>query len=66
MMYIQDLVNCDYLISLEEVKLKINNNIILFLFLVNNKSIERVTHSNILGVWLSNALSWSHHIYHVT
>ena len=34
--------------------------------LVNNKSIERLTHFKILGVWLSDKLSWSHHVHHMT
>ena len=34
--------------------------------LVNNKALERVTHFKILGVWLSDTLSWSHHVHHTT
>ena len=34
--------------------------------LVNNKAIERVTNFKILGVWLSDTLFWSHHVYHIT
>ena len=34
--------------------------------LVNNKAIERVTHFKILGVWLSDTLSWSYHVHHMT
>ena len=34
--------------------------------LINKKAIERVTHFKILGVWLSDTLSWSHHVHHMT
>ena len=34
--------------------------------LVNNKAIERVTNFKILGVWLSDTLSWSYHVHHMT
>ena len=34
--------------------------------LVSNKAIERVTNFKILGVWLSDTLSWSHHVHHIT
>ena len=34
--------------------------------LINKKAIERVTHFKILEVWLSDTLSWSHHVHHMT
>ena len=34
--------------------------------LINKKTIERVTHFKILGVWLSDTLSWSHHVHYMT
>ena len=34
--------------------------------LVNNKAIERVAYFKMLGVWLSDTLSWSHHVHHMT
>ena len=33
---------------------------------VNIKAIERVTDFKIIGVWLSDTPSWSHHVHHVT
>ena len=33
--------------------------------LVNNKAIERVIYFKIVGVWLSDTLSWSYHVHHM-
>ena len=33
--------------------------------LVNNKATERVTNFKILGISLSDTLSWSHHVHHM-
>ena len=34
--------------------------------IIDKKAIERVTHFKILGVWLSDTLSWSYHVHHMT
>ena len=34
--------------------------------IIDKKAIERVTHFKILGVWLSDTLSWSYHVHYMT